>query len=215
MKLQSRDGVQIDAYRAGEGNARGLVLVQEIFGVNSHIRETADRFAEKGYDVIAPAIFDRVEKNVELDYSQESIQKGLELRSKLAIDSVLSDIQAAIDALKGKPVAVIGYCWGGTLAWQAACKLKGLSVSSSWYPGGIGQVRDLVAQVPAQVQFGNQDTSIPMSEVEEFRAAQPNVEVNIYDAGHGFGCDHRGSYNEAAYKAALASTLAFFDKHLG
>ena len=214
LALQTNDGQHISAYRAGEGNPRGLVLLQEIFGVNAHIRETADHFASLGYDVIAPALFDRAEPNVELDYSSESVQRGLALRAQIPLEHTLQDIDAAIQALGGKPTAIVGYCWGGALAWQAACKLGGLSAASCWYPGGIGQAKDLTARIPTQVHFGKTDTSIPMSEVTEFQQAQPNVETFLYDAGHGFGCEPRPAFDRQAYELAQERTLAFFSGNL-
>ncbi|MGB6104787.1 MAG: dienelactone hydrolase family protein [Pusillimonas sp.] len=209
--LNTKDNQSISAFRAGQGNGRGLVLLQEIFGVNAHIRETAERFASEGFDVVAPALFDRVEKNVELDYSPESVQRGLALRAQIPLEHTLLDIEAAIETLKDKPTFIIGYCWGGTLSWHAACKLAGLAGASCWYPGGIGQAKDLSCAIPVQVHFGETDTSIPLTEVEAFRQAQPDVSVHVYEgAGHGFGCDQRGSFNQQAYELARDRTLAFF-----
>ena len=215
LALRTKDDQHISAYRAGEGNSRGLILLQEIFGVNDHIRETADHFASLGYDVVAPALFDRAEPNVELDYSSDSVQRGLALRAQIPLEHTLLDIDAAIQALGGKPAVIVGYCWGGALAWQAACKLEGLKAASCWYPGGIGKAKDLTPRVPVQVHFGKTDASIPMDEVAEFQQAQPNVETYLYDAGHGFGCEPRPSFNRQAYELAQERTLAFFSRHLG
>lgn len=217
INLTTADGKTISAYRTGDANAkRGLVVLQEIFGINSHIREVCDRFAKEGYDVIAPALFDRAEQGVELGYTGDDVQAGLALRSKVELADTLKDIEAAIKQLAGKPVAVVGYCWGGALAWEAAAKLDGLSAASCWYGGGIAQAKDLTARIPVQMHFGGQDGSIPMSDVEAIQAAQPDVEFHIYpEAGHGFGCNQRGSYNDDAYQLAQERTLRFFDKHLG
>ena len=214
LTLTTKDNQQISAFRAGEGNPHGLILLQEIFGINAHIRETAEHFAAEGYDVIAPALFDRAEPGVELDYSAESVQRGLDLRARIPLEHTLLDIEAAIAALNGKPTAIIGYCWGGTLTWQAACKLDGLKAASSWYPGGIGKAQDLQPRIPVQVHFGKTDTSIPMAEVTAFQQAQPGVETFLYDAGHGFGCDQRSAFNPEAYKLAQERSLAFFAKAL-
>jgi len=216
IKLTTADGQTISAYRTGDTNAkRGIVVLQEIFGVNGHIRNVCETFAKQGYDVIAPALFDRAQKDVELGYTAEDVQAGLALRAKVDLADTLKDIEAAIKALAGKPVAIVGYCWGGALAWQAACKLDGLSAASCWYGGGIAQAKDLQAKIPVQMHFGGQDNSIPLSDVEAIQAAQPGVESHLYpDAGHGFGCDQRGSYNAAAYQLAQERTLKFFDQHL-
>lgn len=215
-KLTTEDGQTISAYRSGDTNTkRGLIVLQEIFGINGHIRNVCDTFAKQGYDVIAPALFDRAQKDVELGYTSDDVQAGLALRAKVDLADTLTDIKAAIESLAGKPIAIVGYCWGGALAWQAACKLDGLSAASCWYGGGIAQAKDLVAQIPVQMHFGEQDGSIPMSDVEIIQAAQPTVQSHVYpDAGHGFGCDQRGSYNAAAYQLAQERTLRFFDQHL-
>jgi Dienelactone hydrolase and related enzymes len=216
INLITEDAQTISAYCAGDENSkRGLVVLQEIFGVNSHIRNVCDRFAQEGYYVIAPALFDRAEKNVELGYTGDDVQAGLALRSKVALEDTLKDIDAAIKHLDDRSVAIVGYCWGGALAWQAAAKLGGLSAASCWYGGGIAQAKDLTARIPVQMHFGDQDGSIPMADVEAIQAAQPGVELHVYQgAGHGFGCDQRGSFNEAAYKLAQERTLRFFDEHL-
>ncbi|MBO9352374.1 dienelactone hydrolase family protein [Bordetella petrii] len=216
IELKTEDGQTISAYRAGDANAkRGLVVLQEIFGVNGHIRDVCETFAKQGYDVIAPALFDRAQKDVELGYTGEDVQAGLALRAKVDLADTLKDIEAAIKALAGKPVAIVGYCWGGALAWQAACKLGGLAAASCWYGGGIAQAKDLTPKIPVQMHFGGKDGSIPMSDVEAIQAAQPNVEFHVYpEAGHGFGCDQRGSYDAAAYQLAQERTLRYFDQHL-
>ena len=216
IQLTTQDGQTISAYRTGDANAkRGLIVLQEIFGVNGHIRNVCDTFAKQGYDVIAPALFDRAQKDVDLGYTAEDVQAGLALRAKVDLADTLKDIEAAIQMLAGKPVAIVGYCWGGALAWHAACKLDGLSAASCWYGGGIAQAKDLTARIPVQMHFGGQDGSIPMSDVEAILAAQPNVESHVYpEAGHGFGCNQRGSYNAAAYQLAQERTLRYFDQHL-
>ncbi|TEA77219.1 dienelactone hydrolase family protein [Allopusillimonas ginsengisoli] len=214
--LKTQDETTLSAYHAGDADApRALVVLQEIFGVNGHIREVCDRFAAEGYEVIAPALFDRIAPNIELGYGPDDIQEGRALRNKLALEASLSDIQAAIDALGDKPIGIIGYCWGGALAWQAACKLDKLKAAVCWYGGGIADARSLTPKVPVQMHFGDQDKSIPMSDVNAIKTAQPDVQIIVYEgADHGFGCDHRGSYDEAAYMLAQERSLAFFDRYL-
>lgn len=217
MTLRAEDGHVFDAYVTGEETARaGIVLIQEIFGVNSHIRDVADFFAAQGYRVIAPALFDRVQAKVELGYAREDIQKGLELRSEISQEQVMMDIAAAVQALeKQSSAGVVGYCWGGTLAWLAACEIAGVNAASCWYGGGLAQVANEQTAVPVQMHFGELDKSIPLSDVEIIRQAQPDAEMFVYPGvDHGFGCDQRGSYNQAATELARQRTLSFFAKHL-
>lgn len=214
--LNTKDGKTISAYHAGSADSpRALVVLQEIFGVNSHIREVCDRFAAGGYEVIAPALFDRIEPGKELGYTQDDVQQGLALRSKIKLEESLADIDAAIQALGDKPVGIIGYCWGGTLSWQAACKLDGLKAAVCWYGGGIAEARSQKPKVPVQMHFGDQDGSIPMKDVGAIKEAQPQVETYVYEgAGHGFGCDQRASYDKEAYELARKRSLDFFAKKL-
>ncbi len=214
--LNTKDGKTISAYHAGSADSPcALVVLQEIFGVNSHIREVCDRFAADGYEVIAPALFDRIEPGKELGYTQDDVQQGLALRSKIKLEESLADIDAAIQALGDKPVGIIGYCWGGTLSWQAACKLDGLKAAVCWYGGGIAEARSQKPKVPVQMHFGDQDGSIPMKDVGAIKEAQPQVETYVYEgAGHGFGCDQRASYDKEAYELARKRSLDFFAKKL-
>ena len=214
LTLTTQDGKQISAYRQGEGQDIGLVVLQEIFGVNSHIRSVVDRFAKAGFDTIAPALFDRVEPGVELGYTPEDIQKGLALRAGVSTEQTLLDIQSAIEILGDKPVFIVGYCWGGTLAWLSAHHFPELKAASCWYGGGIAQNKGLEAKIPVQMHFAERDSSIPLSDVEAIQAAQPAVEYYIYpNVDHGFGCDQRGSYDETAHQQALKRTLEFFARH--
>jgi carboxymethylenebutenolidase len=216
-QLKAADGFRFSAYVAGPKDAnRGIFVVQEIFGVNHHIRDMADRFAELGYVVVAPALFDRAMSGVELDYTQEDIGKGRELRMKLSDAEVMLDIEAAADYLPGKALAIVGYCFGGTVAWWSATRTTKFAASSCWYGGGIPGTKDESAHCPVQMHFGEKDASIPMSDVDAVRAAQPKVEVYVYDgARHGFGCDERSSYSKADYELAQQRTVDFFAKHLG
>lgn len=223
IELTSADGFQFPAYVAQpSGKAKGgLVLLQEIFGVNSHIRSVADGYATDGYFVVAPATFHRVKPGVELGYTEADMKAGMELKSAvegLPAPGVMPDIQAAIQhAAQAGKVGILGYCWGGLLTWRAASALQGLSAAAPYYGGGmtVGVELERRPTVPVMVHFGAQDHWIPLDTVEAFKKAQPAVTVHVYDANHGFNCDQRGSYNEAAAKLARERTLAFFAQHLG
>jgi len=218
IELSAADGHRFNAYLAEPAaTPRGaLVVVQEIFGVNSHIRSVADGYAADGYLAIAPALFDRVERGVELGYSAAEIQRGAGLKAATGNDNPLLDIAAAIAQVKpaGK-VGVIGYCWGGLLSWLAACSLDGLSASVPYYGGGIPDHKALTPRCPVLAHFGERDSHIPLATVEAFRIAQPGVTVQLYPALHGFNCDHRASYDAASAALARDRTLAFFRQYVG
>lgn len=217
-QIRSQDGFALGAYAATpEGGAKGaLVVIQEIFGVNAHIRSVVDGYADAGYFAIAPQIFDRVERDIELGYEEADMARGIEIAfQKLDRDLALQDIQAAIEqaSVHGK-VGVVGYCFGGLLAWLSACELDGVSAVSSYYGGGVAGELDRSPRCPVIMHFGELDAHIPMSDVEKVRAAQPDVEIFVYPADHGFNCDHRGSYDQAAAELALSRTLAHFERYL-
>ncbi len=217
MTLTAADGHKFRAFEAGNVNApRGLVVVQEIFGVNQHIRNVAERLAGHGYRVLAPAMFDRVSPGIELDYSQDGITAGREARAKIADDKALLDIEATAAAFgPGKPVGIIGYCWGGTLAWDGATQTKLFKAASCWYGGGIAAKKSAKPNCPVQMHFGTEDHGIPLSDVEAIKAAQPGVEVYVYEgAQHGFGCEARASYSHKDWELAALRSLAFFAEHL-
>ena len=222
IELQSADGFRFPAYVAQPaGKPRGgLVVLQEIFGVNSHIRSVADGYAAEGYFVVAPATFHRAQSGVELGYTEADMKAGFALKTAveaLPAPGVLSDIQAAIDhAAQAGKVGIVGYCWGGLLTWRSACSLKGLSAAAPYYGGGMTTPDEAARKplAPVMVHFGDQDHWIPMDTVDAFRKAQPGVTVHVYEANHGFNCDQRGSYNEAAARLARERTLAFFAQHL-
>ena len=223
IDLKAADGFVFPAYVAQpQGKARGAVVVlQEIFGVNSHIRQVADGYAAAGYLAVAPATFHRVKPGVELGYTAEDVTAGAALKAQveaLPAPGVLQDIQAAIQhASQAGKVGIVGYCWGGLLTWRAACLLDGLSAAAPYYGGGATLPDEIARKpkVPVMAHFGDQDAHIPMDTVRVFEKAHPDVEVHVYAANHGFNCDQRGSYNEAAAKLARERTLAFFDKHVG
>jgi carboxymethylenebutenolidase len=217
ISLTAADGHRLAAYRTGPQNAdRALVVVQEIFGVNRHMRHIADAFAAQGYAVIAPALFDRVGPGIELGYEAADVAQGRELRGKINDGLTVLDILAAAAALpRGVKRGIVGYCWGGTVAWHGATRSSAFSAASGWYGGGVAAAKNEVARCPVQLHFGETDASIPMADVEAVRAAQPGVEVHVYPgAGHGFACDERGSYSAKDAALAQERTLAFFAQHL-
>jgi carboxymethylenebutenolidase len=217
INLKAADGFTLSAYTAGSTSAtKGIVVIQEIFGVNHHMRDMCDRFAAEGYAVCAPALFDRAEKGVELGYTQADIDKGRAYRMKLDDAKVIADVEAAAAQLGGKKLAIVGYCFGGTVAWWGATRTSKFAAASCWYGGGIAGTKDERPNCPVQMHFGEKDASIPMTDVEAIRAAQPKVETYVYmGAQHGFGCDERASFSKPDYELAQKRTLDFFAKHLG
>ncbi|MDQ5849555.1 MAG: dienelactone hydrolase family protein [Pseudomonadota bacterium] len=218
IELTASDGHQLAAYRADPaGKPRGaIVVIQEIFGVNSHIKAVADGYAKDGYVAIAPAMFDRVQRNVDLGYSPEDIAKGREIRGLVSNDMAMKDVEAAVKAAAdaGK-VGIVGYCWGGLVTWLAAAKVSGLACAVPYYGGGILDNAELQPKVPLRGHFGDKDQHIPVDGVRKLAAKHPKHQIFIYEADHGFNCDQRGSYNEPAAKQARARSLEFFRKHVG
>jgi carboxymethylenebutenolidase len=222
IDLTSTDGFVFPAYVAQpSGQPKGgVVVLQEIFGVNSHIRSVADGYASEGYLAVAPATFHRVKQGVELGYGPDDMAAGSALKAAveaLPPPGVMPDIQAAIDrAAQGGKVGIVGYCWGGLLTWRAACLLNGLSAASPYYGGGMTTTDEAARKpkVPVLAHFGDQDHWIALNSVEAFKQAHPEVQVEVYHANHGFNCDQRGSYDAAAAKLARERTLAFFARHL-
>jgi carboxymethylenebutenolidase len=215
--LKAADGHTFTAYQAAPAaKPRGaLIVLQEIFGVNSHIRSVADGFAAEGWLAIAPALFDRVERGVEIGYTPPDVERGRTIRGGVTNEAALLDIAAAVDAVKsaGK-VAVIGYCWGGTLAWLAACKQPGLAAAVSYYGGGIAEMLAMPPLCPVQAHFGDQDHGIPVSVAADLKKAHPDVDVHMYHAGHGFNCDQRASFDPASAALARERTLAFLKRYV-
>ena len=222
IELTAAEGFKFPAYEARPtGRAKGAVVVlQEIFGVNAHIRSVADGFAALGFLAVAPATFHRVKPDVELGYTPDDIAAGVALKAAveaLPAPGVMQDIQAAIDyAAKVGKVGLVGYCWGGLLTWRAACHLSGLRAAVPYYGGGMTSPAEIARTpiCPVLVHLGDHDPSIPQAGVAAFQQAQPQVEVQIYQAGHGFNCDHRSAYDAAAATLARERTLAFFTRHL-
>lgn len=214
ISLTAADGHSFSAYRAGPEQAgRGVVVIQEIFGVNGHMRRVCDSFAAAGYGVVAPALFDRVKPGVELGYQQSDMQEGLALRAQVPEAGVMQDVEAAAKALGGASLGIVGYCWGGTIAWWGATRAHSFKAAVGWYGGGIAATKSEVPHCPVQLHFGETDHGIPLSDVEAIKQAQPAVEVFVYPgAGHGFGCDDRGSFDAGARDLAQERTLAFFGR---
>ena len=217
IELTANDGHKFSAYRAdpAETPKGSVVVVQEIFGVNSHIRKVADGFAAKGYTAIAPALFDRVKAGVELGYDQGSMTEGLDLMKQVGTDQPLQDIQAAVDAVKGDgKVAIVGYCWGGYLAYKSGNKVSGVACAIGYYGGGIVDDYREKRRIPTLLHFGEQDPLIPFEEVTQFRANRPDVSAFAYSAAHGFNCDERDSYNKDAADKALERTLEWLFQYV-
>jgi carboxymethylenebutenolidase len=226
IKLTASDGFRLGAYRAdpagkpdgqAEGQSKGaIVVIQEIFGVNHHIRNVCDRIAAEGYVAVAPAIFDRIEPNFTSGYSPEEIAVARKFVANPDWPAMLRDTQAAIDAVKNEgPVGIIGFCLGGSVAYAAATKLSGLKAAVGYYGGAIVRFADDKPQVPTQLHFGEKDSGIPLSDVETIRTKRPELEIFVYPgAQHGFGCDERASFDKASADLAWPRAMGFFGKNL-
>jgi len=217
VDLKAEDGHSFKAYRAEPaGKPKGVVIVvQEIFGVNSHIRAVADGYAADGYLAIAPALFDRAQRDFEVGYSPADVQAGVAAMQTAGWDNAMLDLKATLASVKvaGK-VGIVGYCWGGAVCWIAAAKLPGLAASVPYYGGSMPQFIDLNPACPVMCHFGEQDKMPSPEQARAILAAHPEVQGHFYNAGHGFNCDQRDSYNAEASKLAKSRTLEFFAKHL-
>ena len=214
MQLVSKaDGFAFEAYHAVPTDARrgGLVLLQEIFGVTPGIRELADGFARDGYEVLAPQLFDRCERDFAVDRNPETVAKGRAYMTEVGYDRALGDVQACIDALKG-PVFVTGFCYGGTLAWLAACRLTGLAAVSAYYGGGIAGLADETPRVPVILHFGKKDAHIKADHWETILTAHPDVPLYLYDADHGFFSHDRPDYDPEPANLSRLRTLQLFHR---
>jgi len=218
IELTAGDGHKFAAWRAEPGGkARGaLIVVQEIFGVNSHIRGVADGYAADGYSVVAPAFFDRVERGLDIGYTPADIERGRAFIPKMQWDKVMLDAAAALAEVKaaGK-VGIVGYCWGGTVSWMSAARLSGLACAVCYYGGGIPSNAGEQPKVPVMFHWGETDHSIPLEAAKKVAAAHPSAQSFIYKAGHGFNCDQRGSYDAESAKLARTRSLEFLRKHVG
>ena len=217
IQLKAADGHVLDAYCAqGAAPLRAIVILQEIFGVNTHIRAVCDRFATRDYLAIAPALFDRAKRSQALGYDEEGIAQGRALKSQITNEQALLDVQAAIDhAVAAKlPVAVLGFCWGGTLAWLAAARLKGLAATIAFYGTNIADHLDEEPKVPIQLHFGDHDKNIPPDQVHRIAQAWPRVPLYRYPAGHGFNCEDRPAFHARSAAIATDRSRDFLRKYL-
>ena len=218
VTLTANDGHSFDAYvaRPADQPKAGLVVVQEIFGVNQHIRGVADGFAEDGYLAVAPALFDRVERGIELGYDKDDVAEGRAIRAKISWDEALSDVAAALGFVAGAGKAgVVGYCWGGSVAWLAACRLNP-AAAVCYYGGNIHECRNEKPSCPVMFHFGEEDAGIPMDQVKAIGEAHPKQELFTYpEAGHGFNCEMRGSHHAKSAAVARERTLAFLARTIG
>jgi len=219
IELSASDGHKFSAYLAEpSGKARGgVVVIPEIFGVNSHIQQVTDGFAADGYRAVAPAMFDRVQRKYDTGYSQPEIQAGVAIMQKLDWKQSMLDVQAAIgEAAKAGKVGIVGYCYGGTVSWMAAARSSGLACSVPYYGGGMHGLIKEQPKVPVMANFGETDHSPTLAQAKEIVAAHPEITAHFYpNAGHGFNCDQRGSWNADAAKLARGRTIEFFRKHVG
>lgn len=218
VRLRAADGHELGAYVAlpQAEPVAALVVIQEIFGVNAHIRSVADGYAKDGFLSVAPALFDRIQPGVELGYDDEDVQTARGMIPKFSLDKAVEDIQAALEyaaSASAKYVGVIGYCLGGTLAWLSATRLRP-RVVVGYYGGNIGKFAQETPTCPVMLHFGREDAHIPASDVEKVQAAHPDVEVYWYDAGHAFNCEPRANFNAAAAKQARERSVGFLRKHM-
>ena len=216
--LTAADAHKLGAYRADPSGTPkgGIVVIQEIFGVNNHIRNVCDRVAEEGYVAVAPALFDRTVKDFECGYTPAEIEKARSFIANPDWDAMLRDTDAAIKEIKSVgPVGIMGFCMGGSIAFLAATRLSGLSAAVGYYGGAIAKFADEKPKCPTQLHFGAEDHGIPMSDVEAIKQKRPDCEIYVYEgAGHGFHCDERGSFHSEASKLAWERTTAFLAKHM-
>jgi carboxymethylenebutenolidase len=217
IELTARDGHRFAAYRvAPSGKPRGAVIVvQEIFGVNSHIRAVADGYAADGFLALAPAFYDRAQRNFEVGYGPEDMQAGVKLMQQVDWNKTMVDVSAAVEHLKpsGK-IGIVGYCWGGTVCWLAAARVSGLACSVPYYGGGMPDFADEKPNCPVMCHFGEEDQRPSLAQAKEIAAKHPQIKAHYYKAGHGFNCDQRGSYNAEAATLARRRTLEFFAQYL-
>jgi carboxymethylenebutenolidase len=218
VQLTAADGHQLDAYivQPGVSATAGVVIVQEMFGVNQHIRDVADRYADQGFVVIAPALFDRIERGVELDYDPASMQRAMGMLKSFNMDRAVDDIAAAAQFVRGfghLKVGVVGYCLGGTLAWLAASRLR-IDAAVGYYGGRIAQYVKERPKAPVMLHFGDLDEHIPQSEIETITKEHPRVQIYHYPAGHAFNREGGPTYDASSATRARERTLAFLHKEL-
>jgi carboxymethylenebutenolidase len=215
VRLRAKDGHELEGYLCEPEGAPvgGLVLVQEIFGVNAHIREQCEGYARDGFRVIAPAMFDRVERGVELGYDSAGMNRGIELIKPLSAEQYVLDAGAAVEYIGSLPTGIIGYCFGGSVAWRAADALP-VRAAVSYYGSNAVNLLDLRPKCPVMAHFGARDAMIPLEKVQALRERHPEVEVHVYAADHGFNCDHRRQYDAESAALARSRSLAFLKQHV-
>lgn len=216
IALSTRDGAPVAAYHAPHQDARrgGLVILHAIWGVTPHIRQLSDSLAEQGYEVIAPSLIDAAEAAFPDHDTQPEIldeRMAMGLATGWGV-STLPRVQAAIDALGG-PVFAMGFCYGGTTAWLAACRCEGLTAVSGFYGGDIAAYRDETPKVPTILHFGKTDAMIPLADVETIRERHPELPIHVYDAGHAFVAPS-GHHRDSA-RLSLLRTLQLFQRSGG
>jgi carboxymethylenebutenolidase len=218
IELTAADGHKFSAYRADPaGKPRGaLIVIMEIFGVNSHIKAVTDSYAADGFLAIAPASFDRVQRGLDIGYTPADIEIARPLMQKMNLDDAVKDVTAALNEVKsaGK-TGIVGYCWGGTCTWKSASGVPGLACAIAYYGGGIPGLIGEKPQCPVMFHWGETDHSIPLDKAKEVAAAHSNQVHYFYPAGHGFNCDQRGSYHAESANLARTRTLEFLQKHVG
>ena len=218
-ELTASDGHKFAAY-VSQPSAKprgGVVVIPEIFGVNSHIQQTTDGYAADGYLAVSPAMFDRAQRKFDVGYSQPDIEAGRAIMGKLDWTQAMLDVGAAVtEASKGGKVGIVGYCYGGTVTWLAAARVNGLACAAPYYGGGMHGFIGEKPKIPVMCNFGELDQSPTLAQAKEIAAAHPQITAHFYaGAGHGFNCDQRGSWNAEAAKLARSRTIDFFRKHLG
>jgi carboxymethylenebutenolidase len=214
--IMARDGHEFRAWLAAPaGTARGAVVVlQEVFGINRHIRSVTDSFAAEGYVAIAPSLFDRIRKGIELGYSPDESQEGRGYMMQMKPEQTLKDVSAAVNVVRhAGRIGAVGYCWGGKLAYLAACELP-VACAVVYYGGSIASLLPRAPKKPMLYHFGEQDAHIPLADVEKIRALDTNGVFHLYPAGHGFNCDERPSYHAESAALARRRTLEFLARHL-
>lgn len=222
IELTAEDGHTFDSYRAAPVATprAGLLVIQEIFGVNSHIRAVCDAFSVDGYLALAPAIFDRKRRNIDFGYTSKTVAEGRALKDDVGWDDPVPDMKAGLVSLRDSlgyntKIGVVGYCWGGTLAWLASCRLE-TDCAVGYYGGQIGQFNEEQPKSPTLLHFGSEDAGIPLAMVDAVRDAHADVKIHVYEgAGHGFNCNQRADYHPAAFALARERTMAHFTEHLG
>jgi carboxymethylenebutenolidase len=215
--LMARDGHEFAAYLAAPtGTPRGaIVVLQEIFGVNDHIRRVTEQYAAAGFLSIAPALYDRVARNIELGYGPKDFEQGVGYRLQITDEKALLDIGAAVNVVRhAGRVALVGFCWGGQLTWVGAGALR-VQAAVGYYTSRIWEKLNRLPTCPVMLHYGELDKNIPRERIEEVRAVFPQAIYYFYPADHGFNCDARASYDAPSAALAWERTQEFLRQHIG